>query len=110
MFITKSRFKNLEFSNVDNKITGGYVYKVESKQNEMYGGSRERTVIVPVGLVVNKYDDNIKYSPGEYIGVLGMDKIDEFLNLNHKPFKRITRKMENIIHSNRTKKQKSKNF
>ena len=35
----ESFLKNLEFSNVENKITGGYVYKGDSKQSDVYGGS-----------------------------------------------------------------------
>jgi hypothetical protein len=105
MFNYKESFlKNLEFGTTENKITGGYVYKVNSKHSEIYGGSLQRDVIVPVGLVVNDYDNNIKCPDGEYIGVIGIDRINEFLDLNHKPLKQITRKFKSNINSNRTKK------
>jgi len=100
----ESFLKNLEFSNTENKITGGYVYKFDGKQEEIYGGSHQRDVIVPIGLVVNDYDENIKCHKGEYIGVIGMDRINEFFDLNHKPLKPITRKIKIAINSNRTKK------
>jgi hypothetical protein len=100
----ESFLKNMEFSNIENKITGGYVYKVDSKQPEIQGGSHQRDMIVPVGLVVNDYDDNMKCHKGEYIGVIGIDRINELLDLNHKPLKQITRNVKRTINSNRTKK------
>jgi len=108
MFNYKESFlKNLEFFNTENKITGGYVYKVDEKQQEeVYGGSIQRGVTVPVGLVVNDYDDNIKCDEGEYIGVIGIDRFNEFLDLNHKPLKQITRKFKIAINSNHTQKNK----
>ena len=110
MFNYKESFlKNLEFFNTENKMTGGYVYKVVEKQeDDIYGGSNNRCVTVPVGLVVNDYDDNIKSIDGEYIGVIGIDRFNEFLDLNHKPLKQITRKFKIAINSNNTKKNKKK--
>lgn len=100
----ESFMKNIEFSNYENKVTGGYVYKTDNNKEEIYGGSVGRDVIVPIGLIVNDFNDNIKNYQGEYIGVIGMDRINEFLDLNHKPLKHITRKFKNAITSNRTKK------
>lgn len=100
----ESFLKNVEFSNIESKITGGYVYKTEGKQGDIYGGSLQRGMTVPVGLIVNNYDDNIKSRSGEYIGVIGMDKIIELLGLNYKPLKNITRKLNSTIAPNRTKK------
>jgi hypothetical protein len=110
MFNYKESFlNNLEFFSNENKITGGYVYNVdENQEEEFYGGSNNRGVTVPVGLVVNDYDDNIKRVDGEYIGVIGIDRFNEFLDLNHKPLKQITRKFKNVINSNHTKKNKKK--
>ena len=110
MFNYKESFlNNLEFFSAENKMTGGYVYKVDEKQEEeFYGGSNNRGVTVPVGLVVNDQDDNIKSIDGEYIGVIGIDRFNEFLDLNHKPFKQITRKFKNTINSNHTKKNKKR--
>ena len=108
MFNYKESFlNNLEFFSAENKMTGGYVYKVDEKQEyEIYGGSNSRGVTVPVGLVVNDHDDNIKSVDGEYIGVIGIDRFNEFLDLNHKPLKQITRKFKIAINSNNTKKNK----
>ena len=100
----ESFLKNLEFGTTENKITGGYVYKVNGKQGEIYGGSLQSDVTVPVGLVVNDYDDNMKCPVGEYIGVIGMNRINELLDLNHKPLKQITRKITSTIKANLTKK------
>ena len=102
----ESFLKNVEFSNIENKITGGYVYKTEGKQEEIYGGSLQRDVTVPVGLVVNNCDDNIKSRGGKYIGVIGMDRINELLGLNYKPLKNITHKLKLAIAPNRKKKKK----
>lgn len=106
MFNYKESFlNNLEFFNAENKITGGYVYKITDKQEqEVYGGSIKRGVTVPVGLVVNDYDDNIKCDDGEYLGVIGIDRFNEFLDLNHKPLKQITRNIKTTINNNKTKK------
>jgi hypothetical protein len=102
----ESFLKNIEFGNTEDKITGGYVYAVDSKDEEFSGGSRKRDVTIPIGLVVNDHNDNIKYHAGEYIGVIGMDRINEFLNLNYKPLKRITRKLKSFINKNRTKRNR----
>lgn len=104
----ESFLKNVEFSNIDDKFIGGYVYKEENKGAEFNGGSRPSDVTVPVGLVVNHTDDNMKSHVGEYIGVIGMDRINEFLNLNYKPLKNVTRKFTNAVTPNRTKKYKSR--
>mgnify|MGYP000845276453 CR=1 FL=1 len=45
---------------------------------------------VPVGLVVNHHDDNMKSHVGEYVGVLGMDRINELLGLNYKTLQNVT--------------------
>jgi hypothetical protein len=133
----ESFFKDMEFGNTENKITGGYVYKSDIKsedfsggyvykddiKNEDFGGgyvykgdiksedfiggTRKRDMIVPIGLVVNDHNDNIKRYDGEYIGVIGIDRINEFLDLNHKPLKRITRKLNRIINANGTKSNRS---
>jgi hypothetical protein len=102
----ESFLKNVDFGNSENQITGGYVYTVNGKDEEFSGGSRQRDMTVPVGLVVNDHNDNIKHHTGEYIGVIGIDKINEFLDLNYKPLKRISRKFKSIIKTNITKRNR----
>ena len=104
----ESFLKNVEFSNIESKITGGYVYKTDGKHGDIYGGSLQRGMTVPVGLVVNHHDDNMKSHVGEYVGVLGMDRINELLGLNSKTLKNVTRKFTNAVTPNRTKKNKSR--
>jgi hypothetical protein len=117
----ESYLRNLDFGNTENKITGGYVYNVDSRNKdftggyvyeenagneEFGGGTHQRVVTVPIGLVVNRHNENIKCHSGEYMGVIGMDRINDFLNLNHKPLKQITRKFKSIINTTRTKKNR----
>lgn len=100
----ESFLNNIEFGNTESRIVGGYVYKAHSKNEAFYGGTNQRDVTVPVGLLVNKHNDNIKCYGGEYVGVIGIDRINDFLDLNHKSVKRITRKFKSIVNQNRTKR------
>lgn len=106
MFNYKESFlKQLEFVTNQHAITGGYTYKVGDENDLFRGGSIQGDVVVPIGLVVNDYDDNLKNYDGEYVGVLGIGVINEFLDLNYKPIKRITRKLHEVISNKNTKKK-----
>lgn len=98
-----SFLNSIQFNDKNGSITGGYVYpKPKPKPQNMYnqnyfekdyieGGSKS-FMQVPVGLVVNKYDDNMSINKGQYKGVIDINRINEFLDLNYKPLKQITKK------------------
>lgn len=96
-----SFLNEIQYNHTNGAITGGYVYP-KPKPNNIYnqdykedvsiGGGSKSLIQVPVGLVVNKYDDNMSMNKGEYKGVIDIHKINEFLDLNYKPLKQITKK------------------
>ena len=96
-----SFLNSIQFNDKNGSITGGYVYPKPKPQNmynqnnfeEHYieGGSKS-LIQVPVGLVVNKYDDSMSITKGQYKGVVDIHRINEFLDLNYKPLKQITKK------------------
>jgi len=85
-------------------MVGGYTYPIKKPLydksllddlNENYiteGGGNNSTLQVPIGLVVNKHDDNMTKTKGTYTGVIDMQKINEFIDLNYRVLKQITRK------------------
>ena len=100
-----SFLNNLIFENSNNIMVGGYVYKHTDK-DEFFGGSGNRKLVTLHGLTVNNYNENMKSHEGEYIGVIEVDKLNEFLDLNYKPLKQLTRNNRNKINANKTKKHR----
>ena len=100
-----SFLNNLIFENANNAMVGGYVYK-HRDEDEFFGGSGNRELITLPGLTVNNYNENMKSHEGEYIGVIEVDKLNEFLDLNYKPLKQLTRNNRNKINANKTKKHR----
>lgn len=100
-----SFLNNLIFENANNAMVGGYVYK-HIDDDEFFGGSGNRELVTLPGLTVNNYNENMKSHEGEYIGVIGIDKLNEFLNLNYKPLKQLTHSNRIKIKTNKTKKHR----
>ena len=94
-FLQKSIFE--EFNDNDSKYTiGGYVYVDTKKTNDedeiIGGGNKMQDKVVPMGLVLNRYNDNLPQKKGqENIGLIDIKLFDEFLSLNHKPLVNLTR-------------------
>jgi len=98
---------NVLFENANNAMVGGYVYK-HTDEDEFFGGSGNRELVTLPGLTVNNYNENMKSHEGEYIGVIGIDKLNEFFDLNYKPLKQLTRNIRSRIRikTNKTKKHR----
>ena len=111
MYFEPSFLNSIQVNKKEDDITvGGYTYPGKPKPNLLYnkelinlnkdglnnndlieGGSNGFSLQIPVGLILNKYD-NIPMTKGTYTGVIDMPKIDEFLHLNYKPLKQLTKK------------------
>ena len=108
-----SFLNSIQFNKNEDNIVGGYTYPtIKPKPKPLYerelmnykdvdlnkndniegGGSENTTLQVPVGLVINKHNDNMSMTNGTYTGVIDMQKINEFLDLNYRVLKQITRK------------------
>ena len=109
-----SFLNSVQFNKNSDCMVGGYTYPTKPKPNvnilydkelleykkddlnkkdTIGGGGNNSVMQVPIGLVVNKYDDNMSTMKGTYKGVIDIQKINEFLDLNYKPLKLLTRKI-----------------
>jgi|AntAceMinimDraft_11_1070367.scaffolds.fasta_scaffold23789_3 hypothetical protein len=106
-FLQKSIFE--EFNENGSKYTiGGYVYDdIKTNQDDeiLGGGNKMKDKVVPMGLVLNRYNENLpQMKCKENIGLVDIKLFDEFLNLNYKPLVNLTRSNK----TNRSKKQTRK--
>lgn len=113
MYFEPSFLNSIQFNKNSDTMVGGYTYPTKPKPNVnilydkelldykkdglnkndvIEGGGSNSTLQVPIGLVVNKHDDNMTMTKGTYTGVIDIQKINEFLDLNYKPLKLLTRK------------------
>jgi len=94
-FLQKSTFE--EFNDNGSKYTvGGYVYVDTKKTNDideiLGGGNKMLDKVVPMGLVLNRYNENLPQKKcQENIGLIDIKLFDEFLSLNYKPLANLTR-------------------
>lgn len=96
MNFEQSFLDSIQFNKNSDTTVGGYTYPIKKplydKNDITEGGGNNSTLQVPIGLVVNKHDDNMTKTKGTYTGVIDMQKINEFIDLNYRVLKQITRK------------------
>jgi hypothetical protein len=103
-----SYLNDIKFNKENEKMVGGYVYGKPIKEKEILEyteGGGLKTFEAPIGLIVNKCHNNTSKFKESHIGVISMNRINEFLDLNYKPMKHLSRKVTNII-KNKTKKKR----
>ena len=94
-FLQKSIFEEFNDNGLNYTI-GGYVYDDTKRTNNedeiLGGGNKIKDKVVPMGLVLNRYNENLPQKKcQENIGLIDIKLFDEFLSLNYKPLANLTR-------------------